>query len=120
MAIALCSLVMMAFIGVLTLPLVAQSRIKSPTSPVTSTLVTGQDAGAGPQVRGLDGSSLTPIHDFVAYAPSFGGGVRVAVGDVNGDGVADIITGPGAGGGPNVKVFDGKTEAPLHSFFAFT
>src|SRR4029453_15207956 len=46
---------------------------------------------------------------FMAYPSSFMGGVRVAVGDVNGDGVADIITAPGAGSTPHVKVFDGRS-----------
>ena len=39
--------------------------------------------------------------------------------DVNGDGVLDIITGAGAGGGPHVKVFDGATGDVIDQFFAY-
>jgi hypothetical protein len=39
--------------------------------------------------------------------PGFGGGVRVAIGDVTGDGVDDVVTAPGFGGGPDIKVYSG-------------
>jgi hypothetical protein len=56
---------------------------------------------------------------FDAYNPAFLGGVHVAMADVNGDGVPDIITGAGAGGGPHVRVFDGVTGNVITEFFAY-
>jgi len=50
---------------------------------------------------------------------SFAGGVSLATGDVDGDGFEDVIVGAGPGGGPNVKVFDGRTGAEIRSFFAY-
>jgi hypothetical protein len=44
------------------------------------------------------------VGGFMAYAPSFGGGVRVSSVDSDNDGVAEIVTGAGAGGGPHVRV----------------
>jgi hypothetical protein len=61
----------------------------------------------------------TELLGFYAYHPNFGGGVPVAVGDVNGDGRVDIITGAGAGGGPHVRVFSGMNQAELFGFYAF-
>jgi hypothetical protein len=55
---------------------------------------------------------------FYPYGNQMLGGVRVAVGDINGDGHPDIITAP-AFGAPHVKVFDGRSGAEIRSFYAF-
>jgi hypothetical protein len=69
---------------------------------------------------GADGHVL---RSFFPYDPAFTGGVRVASCDITGDGVPEIVTAAGAGGGPHVRVFDGKTGAQLPglrgSFFAY-
>lgn len=87
----------------------------------TSELITGVGPGGGPQVRVFrtNGSAVfTP--GFFAYASTFRNGVHVAVGDLDGDGMDEIITGPGNGGGPQVRVFDryGKPKF-TPGFFAF-
>jgi uncharacterized protein YkwD len=83
-------------------------------------IVTGAGQGGGPHVEAFDGRSLQEFRSFFAYDPDFTGGVNVAVGDTNGDGMADIITGAEAGGGPHVKVFSGASNQVLDSFFAFS
>jgi len=83
----------------------------------TALTAVGAGAGSGPHVKAYnaDGSQR---FSFFAYDPSFLGGVTVATGDVNGDGVEDIVTGA-ATTASHVKVFDGATGATLASFFAF-
>jgi hypothetical protein len=87
------------------------------TTAVASPILTGTDAGAGPLVKSFEGA--TEQSSFLAYGPSFTGGVRVAAGDVNGDGRADYFTGVGSGAAPHVKVFDGLSGGEVHSFFAY-
>jgi subtilisin-like proprotein convertase family protein len=87
-------------------------------------LVVGAGPGGGPHVEVLSGATGAPLRSFFAYAPSFTGGVHVATCDFNGDGIPDIVTGAGAGGGPHVRVFDGATGTPLAGplgggFFAY-
>jgi hypothetical protein len=82
-------------------------------------LIAAAGPGGGPAVKVYDGATGAVLSTFFAYAPSFTGGVNVAAADLNGDGKAEVITGAGGGGGPQVNVFDGATGAPLWAFFAY-
>jgi serine-aspartate repeat-containing protein C/D/E len=88
-------------------------------------LVVAADQGGGPRVQVYSGAGFGLAFDFFALAdPNFRGGVRPAVGDVNGDGVQDLVVAAGFGGGPRVTVWNGAAlragaPAPLADFFAF-
>lgn len=82
-------------------------------------LVAGAGVGGGPDIRTFrtDGSV---IRSFFAYDENFSKGVNVAVGDLDGDGKAEIVTGAGEGGGPQVRIFDGLGNVKFSTgFFAF-
>jgi hypothetical protein len=109
-----------------------------------SQVITGAGPGGGPHVKVIDGSEIKTVQSngeisdsalvaqFYAYSPFFTGGVRVAAADLNGDGVLDIVTGAGPGGGPHVKAIEGTKlnllqndgqiadSALLGSFYAYT
>ena len=80
-------------------------------------LVTGAGAGGGPHVR-VFGTNQAVKWQFFAYDQRFRGGVYVAVGDVDGDGAQEIVTGPGFGGGPHVRVMNRYGQVK-NQFFAF-
>jgi hypothetical protein len=54
----------------------------------------------------------TAVGESLVYANGFTGGVRLAAGDVNGNGRADIITAPGTGGGPHVRMLEFPCAVP--------
>src|SRR5262245_47526224 len=78
--------------------------------------------GTGPGVPTLvavyDTSTGQPVVAFNPFTPGFTGGAEVAQGDVNGDGVDDVIVGM-ASGGSTVIIYDGTNGAVLHNFEAF-
>lgn len=95
-------------------------RLEDRTVPsVADLIVTGAGAGGGPHVKLFDSQTGALKSELMAYNPQFTGGVRVALADVTGDGVADLITGPGPGGGPHVRVFDGVDYHVVREFMAF-
>ncbi|MEK7518937.1 MAG: L,D-transpeptidase family protein [Patescibacteria group bacterium] len=61
-------------------------------------------SGTTPEIRvyTVDGKRLSA---FLVVGKKFRGGTHVTVGDVNGDGKADIVTAPGQGGGSFVVTF---------------
>ena len=103
----------------------------------TPDLVVAAGYGGGPRVAVFDGTTLLSgnptklVNDFYVFQSSsetsLRNGLYVAVGDVNGDGYADLIFGAGIGGGPRVLVLSGKIliqdgaaaalAAPLANFF---
>jgi hypothetical protein len=86
--------------------------------PARHRFVVGAMTGGGPAVKTYTAAGDTQA-SFFAYDPSFRGGVHVATGDINGDGVPDVVTGAGVDGAPLVNVFDGATGKVLRTFYAF-
>ncbi len=85
-------------------------------TPVTHRLAVGPDAAGPPTINVYDTTGAVK-YSILAYDRDFTGGVRVATGDVTGDGTDDIVTVPGPGGGPIARVYDGTTGKELRSFF---
>jgi uncharacterized repeat protein (TIGR01451 family) len=82
-------------------------------------ILTGAGPGGEPRVQVFDGITGQLLQSFLAFAPGFAGGVRVAAADVNGDGRPDIVAAEGPGGVPRVRGFDGLSLDRLDQFLAF-
>lgn len=89
------------------------------TEPSSSyRIAVAPESGSPPLVRVFTNSGSEIVASFNAYDEAFTGGVRLAMGDVDGDGQEEIVTVPGSGG-PHVRIFnlDGELES---QFFAFS
>ncbi|AWM41150.1 FG-GAP repeat protein [Gemmata obscuriglobus] len=95
-------------------------------------IIVGAGAGApGGHVKVYDGRTGAQLASFFSFDAAFLGGVTVAAGDFNADGLADVVVGAGPGAAPHVKIIeatsllrvgsDGQIAGPalLASFFAF-
>jgi hypothetical protein len=90
-------------------------------------VVISPDEGGGPRVRVISGKDRTVLADFLGIEdPNFRGGARTALGDLNHDGIPDLVVAAGFGGGPRVAIFDGKSLRPgqtpvklVNDFFVF-
>ncbi|OWK43144.1 Ig-like domain-containing protein [Fimbriiglobus ruber] len=83
------------------------------TAKPISYVVAGAESPGGPEVKVYDTGTGLQKFNFFPYEPTLTSGVRVATGDLNGDGVPDIVTIPGTGGAARLEVFDGATGAIL-------
>jgi hypothetical protein len=112
-------------IGVVLLFSVAAGPAAASASPPAA-IVTGQDAG-WPAVNawtttGLQADGTAPWGAYqLAFSPypTYQQGLRVAVGDVNGDGRPEIVTAPAQGGWTDIRVFDGMSYRQLAGFPPF-
>jgi sugar lactone lactonase YvrE len=80
-------------------------------------IVTGTGVGFGPHVR-----TFTPagkvLRSFFAYDARLRSGIRLAVGDVEGDGRREIVTVAGPSGRPHVQIFNAEGRRLTPGFFA--
>lgn len=75
-------------------------------------LAVSADAGAGPHIetfRVINGQLVTVASFFAFDNPNYLGGARVAIGDLNGDGFADLIVTTGGDAEGRVAMYDGKS-----------
>ena len=82
-------------------------------------IITAPGPGVEPVIKVFSGRNVAQISSFYAYEAAFHGGVYVAAADVNRNGRAEIITGPGANGGPHVRIFDPLAGRLVQEFFAY-
>ncbi|MFA6536919.1 MAG: S8 family serine peptidase [Patescibacteria group bacterium] len=81
-------------------------------------IITAPNSSLMPKIKIFDGAALE-IKNFLAYSVKFTGGVNIAVGDIDNDGVMDLLCGAGKTGAPHITAyrFDGTR---LVSFFAYS
>ncbi len=80
-------------------------------------ILVGTGPGFSSRVALYDGRTQGLLFDFTPFESTFLGGVYVALGDLTGDGRADLVVTPDEGGGPRVRVFNGESFAPFIDFF---
>jgi hypothetical protein len=80
-------------------------------------LVAGTGPGRSSSLRIYDGVTQKILFAMDPFEPSFKGGIYVATGDLTGDGTPDFVISPDEGGGPRVRVFNGKTFTQIADFF---
>ena len=83
-------------------------------------ILIGAGFGGGPQIMSFDKSGHFTGLGFFPFHPDFRGGVSVAAGDVDGDGVDEIICGQAMDGQAWVKVYKtDKDRTVLAEFLAY-
>ena len=87
----------------------------APPPPAASFAIVAIDGEPQLQFRSAAGRVISQMPALAGFS----GPVAIKTGDVNGDGIPDVAIAPGEGGGPRVRIVDGKTGNDLANFFAY-
>jgi len=82
-----------------------------------SEIIIAPGAGRDPLVKIYNGD-LGLKKQFLAYNKNWQGGLNISAGDVNNDGISEIILGANPGAAPHVRIFDGEANL-VESFYAW-
>ncbi|MBU0671320.1 putative glycoside hydrolase family 15 protein, partial [Patescibacteria group bacterium] len=82
-------------------------------------IIVAPRSDGGPHVKIIDKNCKLLTPGFQAYDPSSRSGVSLGVGNVTGGDREEIITGPGAGMSPHVKVFNKNGKLLTPGFFPY-
>ncbi|MCL2303863.1 MAG: fibronectin type III domain-containing protein [Planctomycetaceae bacterium] len=94
----------------------------TPIPPVASTSLFAVAPDAGPSSKPIvlvyDAVTETLLFEIVVneYGANYTGGLRIATGDINGDGIPDIVVVPGRNAAPTVLVYSGATGQLLSNY----
>lgn len=80
-------------------------------------IITAPGKGRDPQIKIFNNRAIL-ARQFLAYGRNWQGGVNLAAGDLNNDGLPEIATAAQTGAAPHVRVFDGRGEL-MESFYAW-
>lgn len=99
-------------------PFTSAAAAQATASPSSTTFLASAGTGGTGQVQVLNGTGAT-VGSATTPLGTTSNGTRVALADVNGDGVLDQIIGSGPGGVSRVLVLNGATGATIADFQPF-
>ncbi|MEA1981446.1 MAG: hypothetical protein U9N54_10790 [candidate division Zixibacteria bacterium] len=91
--------------------------VAASNGPVASDIIASPANDGGPHVTIWDYEGNIKSN-FFAYSSNFRMSIQTGVGDFDGDGTNEIVTAPGEGFGPQLRVFNLEGQ-PINQFFAY-